>query len=64
MASARTKILKKVLKESYPIEKFTVDLSNDPVVVAKREKAEKFIAEHGLPESSNNKSRAKKTKKV
>jgi hypothetical protein len=51
MANARSKQLKKILKESYPIEKFKVDLSNDPVIVAKREKAEKFIAKHGLPES-------------
>jgi hypothetical protein len=63
MASARSKILKKVLKESYPVEKFKVDLSNDPVIVAKREKAEKFIAEHGLTESSNIKLKSIKRKK-
>ena len=27
------------------------DLYNDPFVIAKKERAEKFIAEHGLPES-------------
>jgi hypothetical protein len=62
MASARSKVLKKIIKESYPIEKFTVDLSNDPVVLAKMEKAEKLLTKYPVPESFLNKPKAKKKK--
>ena len=40
------------------------DFSKDPVFVAKHEKAEKFIAEHGLPESFKTTPKAKSPKKA
>ena len=65
--------MKKNLKQSKLLEEFTKnpilidenmpDFSNDPFVLRKLEIAEKFIAEHGLPESSNIKLTAKKKKK-
>ena len=60
MANARSKALKKIIKESYPIERYMVDLSNDPVVLAKKERAEKLIAEYGLPEDFKKKRKANK----
>ena len=60
MANARSKALKKIIKESYPIERYKVDLSNDPVVLAKKERAEKLIAEYGLPEDFKKKPKADK----
>jgi hypothetical protein len=62
MASARSKTLKKIIKESYPVEKFTVNLSNDPVVLAKKEKAEKLLSKYPVPESFLNKPKAKNKK--
>jgi hypothetical protein len=62
-----TKELKTLIEKyniSVTIDKNMPDHSNDPFVLAKLEKAEKFIAEHGLPESSNIKLKAKKRKKV
>jgi hypothetical protein len=66
--------MKKNLKQSKLLEEFTKnpilidenmpDFSNDPFVLRKLEIAEKFIAEHGLPESSNIKLTAKKRKKI
>ena len=46
-----SKIIKKLSRESYPIEICTEDFSKDPVFLAMHERAERFIAEHGLPES-------------
>jgi hypothetical protein len=57
-----SKHLKKILKESYPIEISTEDLSKDPVFAAKHEKAEKLIAEFGIPEAF--KTKPKKAKSV
>ena len=55
MASAsRKKLLKDLNKKSkayFQIDNNMPDLSKDPVFIAKHEMAEKFIAEHGLPES-------------
>jgi hypothetical protein len=60
MVKIRTsKALRKILKESYPIKGSIEDLSNDPVVVAKKEKAVKLIKEFGLPESLKNKTKPK-----
>jgi hypothetical protein len=50
-----SKEINKILKKSFRVDKNMEDFSKDPVFVAKHEKAEKFIAEHGLPESSNKK---------
>ena len=58
MANNRSQAMKKILKESYHIERLKGDLSNDPVVLAKKEKAEKLIAKYGLPEDSKYKSKA------
>jgi hypothetical protein len=49
------KALNKKYKISVRIVKNMPDLSNDPVFVAKKEIAEKFIAEHGLPEDFKSK---------
>ena len=50
--------------EPVPIDENMPDLSNDPVVLAKMEKAEKLIAEYGLSESFKTKSKAKKSVKA
>jgi hypothetical protein len=44
------KALNKKYKISVRIVKNMPDLSNDPVVLAKMEKAEKLIAQYGIPE--------------
>jgi hypothetical protein len=59
--SKESKILKKFLKTPILIDEDFPDLSNDPFVLKKMEMAEKFIAEHGLPDSPKNKSKAKKS---
>jgi len=60
MVKIRTsKALRKILKESYPVKGSTKDLSDDPVVVAKKEKAVKIIKEFGLPESFRKKIKPK-----
>ncbi len=46
-----SKALKKIFKESYPIEISKEDFSNDPVFLAKHDEAEKLIAEFGIPEA-------------
>jgi hypothetical protein len=53
----------KKLLESVPIDENMPDLSNDPFVLAKMEKAEKLIAEYGLPESFEKKNKTKNRKK-
>lgn len=58
------KALNKKYNVSITIDHDIPDLSNDPFVLAKLEKAKKFIAEHGLPESSNTKLKAKKREKA
>jgi hypothetical protein len=58
-----SKAIKKISKESYPIEICTEDFSKDPAFLAKHEMAEKFIAEHGLPEAFKTKPKAKGRKK-
>jgi hypothetical protein len=54
------KALNKKYNVSITIDKNMPDLSNDPFVLAKLEKAEKFIAEHGLPDSPMNKAKVKR----
>jgi hypothetical protein len=54
---------KKIL-EPIPIDENMPDLSNDPYVLAKMEKAEKLIAEYGLPESFKTKAKSEKSVKV
>jgi hypothetical protein len=58
--SKESKILKKFLKTPILIDEDFPDLSRDPVVLAKMERAEKFIAEHGLPDSPKNKTKDKR----
>jgi hypothetical protein len=41
----------KELQKLVPIDENFPDLSNDPFVLAKMEKAEKLIAEYGIPKS-------------
>jgi hypothetical protein len=60
----QSKLLKNFTKNPIVIDENMPDFSNDPFVLAKLEKAEKFLAEHGLPESFYKKSNAKKPKKV
>ena len=45
------KALNKKYNVTITIDRDMPDLSNDPFVLAKKKKAEKFIAEHGLPKS-------------
>ena len=59
-----SKALKEFTKDPILIDENMPDFSNAPFVLRKLEIAEKFIAEHGLPESLENKSKAKKRKKV
>ena len=59
-----SKTIKKILKESYPIEICTEDFSKDPAFLAKHEKAEKLIAEYGIPETFKTKPKAKGGNKV
>jgi hypothetical protein len=69
-ASVMQKNLKdlKALKKKYnicvTIDKNMPDYSDSPFFKKKLETAEKFIAEHGLPESSNIKLTAKKRNKI
>jgi hypothetical protein len=58
-----SKKIDKILNESITVDENMEDFSNDPVFVAKNEKAEKFLAEHGVPESFSNKTKAKNKKK-
>ncbi len=51
------------LPKPVPIDENFPDLSNDPFVLAKMEKAEKLIAEYGLPELMKKKAKAKNRKK-
>jgi hypothetical protein len=53
----------KELQKPVPVDKNFPDLSNDPFVLAKMEKAEKLIAEYGLPELLKKKTKAKNRKK-
>jgi hypothetical protein len=46
------KALNKKYNVSITTDNNIPDLSNDSFILAKKERAEKFIAEHGLPESS------------
>lgn len=46
-----SKELKEFTKNPILIDENMPDYSNDPFVLAKLEIAEKFLAEHGLPES-------------
>ncbi len=65
MASASSKkLLKDLNKKSkayFQIDNNMPDFSKDPAFVAKHEMAEKFIAEHGLPESFNKKEKKAKS---
>jgi hypothetical protein len=54
--------LNKKYNISVKIDKNMPDYSKDPFFIAKNERAEKFIAEHGLPDSPKNKTKAKKLK--
>jgi hypothetical protein len=54
--------LKELLKP-VPVDENFPDLSNDPFVLAKMEKAEKLIAEYGLPKVLEKKTKAKNRKK-
>ena len=60
----QSKALKELVKNPILIDENIRDHSNDPFVLAKLEKAEKFIAEHGLPDSFYKKSNTKKPRKV
>ena len=60
----QSKALKEFTKNPILIDENMPDLSNDPFVLAKLEKAEKFSAEHGLPDSFYKSSNTKKPKKV
>jgi hypothetical protein len=66
MASASSKkLLKDLNKKSkayFQIDNNMPDFSKDPSFLAKHELAEKFIAEHGLPDSF--KQKAKKVKSL
>ena len=53
----------KKLLDPVPIDENMPDLSNDPFVLAKMEKAEKLIAEYGLPEVLGKRTKAKNRKK-
>ncbi len=68
MASASSKkLLKDLHKKSkayFKIDNNMPDFSKDPAFVAKHEMAEKFIAEHGLPESFKTGAKSKKSVKV
>jgi hypothetical protein len=57
------KALNKKYKISIKIDKNMPDYSNDPVVLAKNEKARKLIAEFGLPEDFKRKPKAKSLKR-
>ena len=59
-----SKALKEFTKDPILIDENMPDYSNAPFVLRKLEIAEKFIAEHGLPETSNIKLTAKKRKKI
>ena len=59
-----SKALKEFTKDPILIDEKMPDYSNAPFVLRKLEIAEKFIAEHGLPETSNIESTAKKRKKI
>ena len=52
----------KELQKPFPVDENFPDLSNDPFDSAKMEKAEKLIAEFGIPESF--KTKPKKAKSV
>jgi len=47
---------------SVTVDENMEDFSNDPYFVAKNEKAAKFLAEHGVPESFKKKSKSLKAK--
>ena len=53
----------KELQKPVPVDENFPDLSNDPFVLAKMEKAEKLIAEFGLPGLLEKKTKAKNRKK-
>lgn len=57
------KALNKSSKTPVLIDDNFPDLSKDPVFLAKHEKAEKFIAKYGLPESFKKKTKSKKEKR-
>jgi hypothetical protein len=59
-----SKALKEFTKDPILIDEKMPDYSNAPFVLRKLEIAEKFIAEHGLPESPNINLKSKKRKKV
>jgi hypothetical protein len=58
-----SKIIKKLSRESYPIEICTEDFNKDPGFLAMQEIAERFIAEHGLPEAFKTKPKNAKSLK-
>jgi hypothetical protein len=51
------------LPKSVPVDENFPDLSNDPFVLAKVEKAEKLITKYGLPELLKKKTKANSRKK-
>jgi len=57
------KYLNKKFNISIRTDKNMRDYSKDPVFVAKNEKAEKFIAENGLPKDFKTKPKAKGSKR-
>ncbi len=58
------KELKNFAKNTILIDDDFPDLSKDPVFAAKHEKAEKLIAEFGIPEAFKTKPKLKKVKKT
>jgi len=56
------KALNKKFNVSITIDNDFPDFSNDPFVLKKMEMAEKFIVEHGLPDSPKRKAKAVKRK--
>ena len=58
-----SKAIKKISKKSYPIEICTEDFSKDPAFLAMHERAEKLIAQYGLPEAFKTKQNAEGRKK-
>jgi hypothetical protein len=51
------------LPKSVPVDENFPDLSNDPFVLAKVEKAEKLIAEYGIPKGWEKKTKVKNRNK-
>jgi hypothetical protein len=59
-----SKLMIKKLLDPIPVDPNMEDFSNDPYVIAKTEKARKFLVANGTPKSFQNKTKTKKKLKA